>query len=38
MHESARAYDSLKKSNSDVPQCVECGQCDQACPQNLPIP
>lgn len=30
-------YENLVEKNSDQGQCIECGQCESACPQNLAI-
>ncbi|MBO5903968.1 MAG: aldo/keto reductase [Clostridia bacterium] len=30
-------YDKLTKKGSKVCECIECGQCESACPQHLPI-
>jgi uncharacterized protein len=35
--ESAKSYEGLKKSGKDASLCVECGKCEEACPQKLPI-
>lgn len=35
--EVTRAYKGLMKNGQDAAACVECGQCEEACPQNLSI-
>ncbi|MBP8614399.1 MAG: aldo/keto reductase [Firmicutes bacterium] len=32
-----KGYDRLVKEFGDPANCAECGQCEEACPQNLPI-
>jgi predicted aldo/keto reductase-like oxidoreductase len=33
-----KIYDSmLIQQEADATQCTECGECEEACPQNLPI-
>lgn len=34
---SRRNYKKLCENQSDATQCVECGACESACPQHLPI-
>lgn len=38
LNESLRTYNSMKKASADASACVECGACEEACPQHLPIP
>lgn len=38
LNESLKMYDSLKKAGADASACVECGACEEVCPQHLPIP
>ncbi len=35
--ESAKNYAGLKESGKDASLCVECGKCEEACPQKLQI-
>ena len=35
--EAARAYARVTKDSAGADQCIQCGQCESACPQNLPI-
>jgi predicted aldo/keto reductase-like oxidoreductase len=37
LKESAKNYAGLKKSGSDASLCIECGKCEEVCPQKLPI-
>ncbi len=37
MEESRKSYESLVEKESDSSQCVECGLCEEKCPQNLTI-
>ncbi|MBQ2378687.1 MAG: 4Fe-4S dicluster domain-containing protein, partial [Clostridia bacterium] len=30
-------YDKLTGKGSKACECIECGQCESACPQHLPI-
>ncbi len=34
---SAKTYEKLKSTNQSAASCVECGKCETACPQHLPI-
>lgn len=34
---SVKSYKALVKEGKDVSQCIECGKCEGACPQQLPI-
>ncbi len=36
--ESSRMYDWLKGDGTDASACAECGRCEEACPQRLPVP
>lgn len=33
----AKNYGRMKENNGDPETCAECGQCEEACPQHLPI-
>lgn len=35
--QSAKSYVGLMKSKKDASLCIECGKCEEACPQKLPI-
>ena len=35
--EYAMSYQRMMEKNEDATQCVQCGQCENACPQHLPI-
>ncbi len=37
MEDSMRSYSNLVKKESDSSRCVECGLCEEKCPQNLTI-
>ncbi|WP_422484486.1 aldo/keto reductase [Gudongella sp. DL1XJH-153] len=37
MEESINSYSSLVKKESDSSKCIECGLCEEKCPQNLRI-
>ena len=32
-----KMYAGLEKAGKAADKCVECGLCEQACPQNIPI-
>lgn len=34
---ASRSYSSMLESGKGAPSCVECGQCEEACPQDIPI-
>ena len=38
VYDAKRLYDNIvKKSGTRASECIECGQCENACPQHLPI-
>lgn len=37
INEGKRQYDRMIKSQKDASRCIECGQCESVCPQNLTI-
>ncbi len=34
---AARSYSRMLENESGAPSCVECGECEEACPQDIPI-
>lgn len=36
-YESIKSYKNLIDGKEDASSCIECGLCEEACPQNLPI-
>jgi uncharacterized protein len=37
LEDSRRSYRNLVKSGKDASLCVQCGNCEEACPQSIPI-
>lgn len=37
LDDSRRIYQHMTRGNKDASRCVECGSCEEACPQNIPI-
>lgn len=37
LEDSRRNYSNLVKNSKDASLCVECGNCEEACPQSIPI-
>jgi hypothetical protein len=33
----SKHYKKLEEQKGDVSSCIECGECEEACPQNLNI-
>lgn len=37
LEDQKRSYQNLVRNKKDASYCVECGSCEEACPQNIPI-